>query len=89
MPITSSAKKALRAGARKQEHNQARKRGMIEAIKTVKRLLADKNVKEAEKHLMLAYKAIDKAAKTQFIKKNTASRRKSRLAKLVKKASVK
>ena len=36
---------------------------------------------EAEKSLPELYKAIDKAAKRGVIKKNTASRKKSRLAK--------
>lgn len=62
---------------------------MLNAIKMIKKLVSDKNVKEAEKYLVLAYKAIDKAAKTSFIKKNNASRKKSRLAKMVAKASKK
>lgn len=87
MPITSSAKKALRASKKKRSYNLARKDAMLNAIKMVKKFLGDKNVKEAEKHLMIAYKAIDKAAKTNFIKKNAAARKKSRLAKMVGKAS--
>ena len=34
----------------------------------------------------MVYQAIDKAAKTKFLKKNTAARKKSRLAKLINKA---
>lgn len=49
-------------------------------------------VKTAEKEksassLSLAYKAIDKSAKVGLIKKNKAARMKSRLAKLLSKAS--
>lgn len=44
-------------------------------------LLEKKN--EAEKLLSQAYKYLDKAAKTGLIKKNTASRNKSRITKLV------
>lgn len=40
---------------------------------------------EALKLLPQAYKAIDKAAKTNVIKKNTAARKKSRLTKLINK----
>lgn len=83
MPITSSAKKALRASKRKRVYNARRKTTMIDAVKTVKKFLADKNVKEAEKALVQAYKALDKAVKTNYIKKNTASRKKSRLAKML------
>lgn len=85
MPITSSAKKALRASKRKRVHNARRKGTLLDAVKTVKKLLEDKNVKEAEKALVTAYKALDKAVKTNYIKKNTASRKKSRLAKMIKK----
>ena len=42
---------------------------------------------EAKKLLQEIYKALDKAAKTKTIKKNTASRKKSRISKLLKKAS--
>jgi len=89
MPITSSAKKALRASKRKRVHNLMRKNNMLGSIKTIKKLLTDKDVKEAQKHLVLAYKAIDKAAKGNFISKNTASRKKSRLAARINKSSVK
>lgn len=41
------------------------------------------DVAEAEKSLAAAYKAIDKAAKGGVIKKNAASRKKSRLAKAI------
>jgi small subunit ribosomal protein S20 len=87
MPITSSAKKALRASKRKQVFNQRRKLAMNDVIKKVKKFVSDKNTKEAMTLLAQAYKAIDKAAKTNLIKKNTAGRKKSRLAALVKKAS--
>jgi small subunit ribosomal protein S20 len=89
MPITSSAKKALRASKRKRVHNLHRKSTMVETIKKVKKFVADKNTQEAIKLLSQAYQAIDKAAKTNLIKKNAASRKKSRLAKLVKNASAK
>jgi small subunit ribosomal protein S20 len=45
--------------------------------------MADGNTKEAEKSMQAAYSALDKAAKKGVIHKNTASRKKSRLAKLV------
>jgi small subunit ribosomal protein S20 len=87
MPITSSAKKALRASKRKHVFNDRRKIAMNEVIKKVKKFVTDKNTKEAMTFLAQAYKAIDKAAKTNLIKKNTASRKKSRLAAIIKKAS--
>jgi small subunit ribosomal protein S20 len=89
MPITSSAKKALRASKKKKVFNQRRKDTLTGVVKKIKKFVSDKNTQEAVKLLSEAYKAIDKAAKTNLIKKNTASRKKSRLAKFVAKASAK
>jgi small subunit ribosomal protein S20 len=82
MPITKSAKKAIRAGARKRVFNLARQENLKEAIKALK--LAPKDKKEIGKALADAYQAIDKAAKRGIIKKNTASRKKSQMAKIAK-----
>lgn len=60
---------------------------MKSVIKRIQKFVADKNTKEAVILLAQAYKAIDKAAKTNLIKKNTAARKKSRLSKMIKKAS--
>ncbi|MFA6296948.1 MAG: 30S ribosomal protein S20 [Candidatus Paceibacterota bacterium] len=87
MPITSSAKKALRSSKRKRVVNLVNKEKMNKVVKTVKKLVVSKSKDEAKKELSLAYKAIDKAAKKGVIKKNTASRKKSRLAKAIKKLS--
>ena len=87
MPITSSAKKALRASKHKAVFNLKRKDAISDIVKKVKKLVADKKVKEAEALLPTAFKAIDKACKTNLIHKNTASRKKSRLAKMLAKAT--
>ncbi len=86
MAITSSAKKALRVSRRRRVVNLHRKEAMLDVIKRVKKFVTDKNTAEAVKLLGEAYKAIDKAAKNDLIKKNNAARKKSRLAKLVKKS---
>ncbi len=86
MAITSSAKKALRVSRRRRVVNLHRKEAMLDVIKRVKKFVTDKNTAEAVKLLSEAYKAIDKAAKNDLIKKNTAARKKSRLSKLVKKS---
>ena len=88
MAITKSAKKAHRASLKKHVFNVRRKRALTDATKQTKKLMAT-DVVEAAKSLATAYKAIDKAAKRGVIKKNTASRKKSRLALAVKKASTK
>jgi len=87
MPITSSAKKALRASQKKRVFNLRRKSAYDDVVKKIKKLVADKKGAEAQKLLPQAYKTIDKAAKMNTIKKNTASRKKSRLAKFIKKNS--
>jgi small subunit ribosomal protein S20 len=82
MPITKSAQKALRNSLKKRVFNLRRKDAMTDAVKRVKKLTAAGKGAEAEKALSAAYQAIDKAAKTGFIKKNVASRKKSRLVAL-------
>jgi len=86
MPITKSAKKALRGSERKRVFNLRRKRAMKDAIKEITKLISAKDKKGAEAKLPEAYKAIDKAAKRGVIKKNTAARKKSRLSKMIVKA---
>ncbi len=76
MPITASAKKALRQNLRRRARNLAKKRALKVAIKEFKK------APKAES-LMLVYQRLDKAAKANLIVKNKASRLKSRLSKLV------
>ena len=83
MPITQSAKKAIRGSLRKKGYNDSRKRAMKEVIKKIEKIVkTDK--KEALKMLPSAFAIIDKAAKKNVIKKNNAARKKSRLSRLVK-----
>ena len=86
MPIIESAKKAIRSSARKQAFNAARKNAALGATKKLKRLLKDGKLDEAQKVFKDAQQAIDKAAKTNYFKKNTAARKISRLAAMVRKA---
>jgi small subunit ribosomal protein S20 len=60
---------------------------MKSTVKDVRKLIVGGKKNEAEKLLSSAFKALDKAAKRGVIKKNTASRKKSRLAKALKKIS--
>lgn len=86
MPITASAKKALRQSKRRQVRNLKRKEAFRGVLKKIKKLLSEKKAEEAKQLVPIAYKSLDKAAKTNAIKKNTASRKKSRLMKLLKKS---
>lgn len=84
MPITSSAKKALRASKTKRVYNLRRKNAIDSNVKKIRALIAAKNVKEAQALLPTVYQALDKAAKTGYIKANNASRTKSRLSAAIK-----
>lgn len=83
MPITSSAKKALRSSKRKRVFNLRRKSEMQDVIKEYKKLILAKKTSEAQKLVPKLQKVIDKAEKRGLIKKNTASRKKSRLIKII------
>lgn len=82
MPITASAKKALRQSIRRKARNLTRSNAYKSAVKELQKV-AKTGTKEVEKLLAKTYKAVDKAAKTGVIKKNKASRLKSSAAKLL------
>jgi len=86
MPITKSAKKALRQSLRKRARNLFYKKKIKALFKEVRSLVSEKKVKEAKKLLPQIYKILDKAAKTGLIKKNAAARKKSRISKAIFKA---
>jgi small subunit ribosomal protein S20 len=83
MPITQSAKKAIRGSLRKKAFNDQRKKAMKEVIKKIEKTVKTSK-EEAAKMLSGAFQAIDKAAQKGVIKKNNAARKKARLSKIVK-----
>jgi small subunit ribosomal protein S20 len=87
MAITANAKKAHRASLKKHVFNVRRKRVLTSTTKEVKKFITAGQKSDAVTSLSAAYKALDKAAKTGVIKKNTASRKKSRLAKAIAKVA--
>jgi ribosomal protein S20 len=86
MPITSSAKKALRASYKKRVFNLRLKANMDLNIKKFRKLIAEKKVSEAKALVPSIYQAFDKAVKKDYIKANAASRSKSRVMHALKKA---
>lgn len=78
MPIIKSAKKALRQSTKRRAENQIWKNKLNEAVKKA-------TAEKSPAFLSQAYKTIDKSAKRGLIKKNKASRMKSKLAKLLRK----
>lgn len=83
MPITKSAKKALRQNKARKNENYPFKKKMKELIKKTKFLVSEKKTDEAKDLLPEIYKSIDKSVKKGVIKKNTGDRKKSRLTKLI------
>ena len=84
MPITQSAKKALRSSKKKRQFNIAKKELINKAIKQVKKLISEKKFKEAVALMPQVQKILDKSVKTGLLKKNTASRKKSRISAMIK-----
>jgi len=83
MPITSSAKRAVRESSKKRKANLQKKIVLKKTKKEFLKLIENGKTEEAKKMLPKAYKLLDKAAKVNLIKKNRASREKSRLAKKI------
>ena len=85
MPITKSAKKALRGSEKKRIFNVNKKELINKAVKKIKKLVAEKKGKEAAAVMPEVQKILDKSVKTGLLKLNTASRKKSRLVAMIKK----
>lgn len=86
MAITKSAKKAIRQSLRRKAQNLVYKNKIKGLLKEAKSLAAAKKTEEAKNVLPKLYEALDKAAKKGVIKKNAASRKKSRITKLLAKS---
>ncbi len=83
MAITKSAKKSLRQDLKRRARNIKTKTKIKTLIKKAQKLVLEKKNEEAKNLLPQIYKTLDKAAKNKIIKKNTANRRKARIAKLI------
>ena len=85
VPITKSAKKALRQSKRRQTMNLRRKARFKGAVKEFKKAISVKDFEKAKSLLPSVYETLDKAVKHNTIAKNTASRKKSRLSQMLNK----
>ena len=85
MAITRGAKKAHRSSLRKRVSNMRRKDKVSSSIKSLKKLIATGKKKEALAMMREVQSALDKAVKGKTLKKNTASRKKSRISAMIKK----
>jgi small subunit ribosomal protein S20 len=84
MANTRSAEKQMRQAVKRNERNRAGKSKLRSALKKVRGA-----VSEGAADLSQGFSDIDRAAKQGIIKKNTASRYKSRLAAASKRATAK
>jgi len=89
MPQRKTAKKDLRQNKKRRQRNLEVKQSVKEAIKKLKKAVDSKDASTREKALTEVYKILDKAASKKIIHRNKASRKKSRLAKLLKKTTSK
>ncbi len=83
MATSKSGKKSVKQAEARRVFNMRRLRAMRNAIKQITTFVQEKDKKGAEELLPQAFKSIDKATKRGILKKNTAARRKSQLAKAV------
>ena len=80
MANSKSAKKRVIVAERNRVRNQAVKTRVKTMAKKVLATVEDQNLEAAKTALSIAYKELDKAVTKGIIKKNTASRKKARLA---------
>lgn len=84
MANTVTSLKRIRITERRTRINKARKSRLRFQIRRLRKLLSDpKNAADAQAALPKVFSEVDRAAKHGIIKKNTASRYKSRLSKRV------
>jgi small subunit ribosomal protein S20 len=87
MPNTPSAKKALRQNEKRRLQNRSQRSALRTAVKKVRTAAEGTDAAAAQEAYRLATKKLDQAAAKNLIHKNSASRTKSRLAKLLSKKS--
>jgi small subunit ribosomal protein S20 len=89
MPNTKSAKKALKVSEKKRSRNRRYNELTKESVKALEALLSNekKDTKKIAEALSAVYSRIDTLEKKNILHANTAARRKSTFAKLVKSAN--
>lgn len=84
MPNTKSAAKELRKAKKRTVKNLRVKRNIKSLAKDILKAVETGDLEKAKKLFPSFQKTVDKAAKVNVIKKNTAARKKSRLVKKIK-----
>ena len=80
MPNSNSAKKRLRTSLKARMRNRARKSRVRTCERSLREKIAANDAAGARAALDLCFSVLDKAAKAGSIHRNTADRKKSRLA---------
>ncbi len=80
MPNSNSAKKRVRQNIKRNALNQWRKRRIADQIKSFLKAVQDQDVTTAETEYRKTCGILDKISCTSTLHRNTAARRKSRLA---------
>lgn len=83
MPNIKSAIKRVKVSEKNNLKNSAQKSALRTSIKSLEVAIENNDVDTAKSALLTATKSLDKAVTKGLIKKNTASRKKSRLTKSV------
>lgn len=86
MPTTRSAKKRLRQNIVHRDANRAAKSVLKKKLRKVREAVDEGNVAQAEAEFRAAAQTLDRAGARKIIHRNKASRTKSRLQKMIKKA---
>lgn len=84
MPTSLSAKKRVRQDAKRRARNRMVKSVVKTQVRKLETAMASGNAETAQAEFASAVRAIDKAVTKGVLHKNTAARRKSRLAARVK-----
>lgn len=85
MANTFSAIKRVRQTERRTMVNRMRKSRLRHQVRTIRRLIEQKDANGAQAALPATFSMVDRSAKWGIIKKNTAARYKSRLVKRIRK----
>ncbi len=87
MPHTKSAKKRMRTSAERRTRNRAVTKGLKVQHKAFEAAIKGGDAVKLKENISQSAKLIDQAAAKGVIHKNTAARKKARLARMLKKAA--
>ena len=89
MPIIKSAIKKMKQDVKKNRRNNVYRNRLVTRMKELEKAVHDKQLDKLPELLKDVYSIIDTASKKNLIKKNNASRKKSRMARIVTEALAK